>query len=189
MRVVDKFVGYFAGAMVNPSQINSGGSCHLLVVVGDSVVVLVRYPMVTLSKRTSVVGGYETEKEGWVCLIIDLHLFWLLVSQIFDAFFESSNLFLIILAILGEFLSLSLLTRFNILFLDIKSFDRAEAVVVLVAIAVAVADAVKVLVAVVVPPTIMIMIMIMSRPVEVVVGTRVIPMFVLSRILGLLCIV
>ena len=74
-----------AEAVINPSKINSGGS------------------------------RYETEKEGRVCLISDLHIFVFLISQVFEAFFENSNLFLIILNILVEFLSLSLLTRFNII--------------------------------------------------------------------------
>ena len=62
-----------------------------------------------------VVGGYETEKE--VCVISDLYLFLLLVSQIFGACFENFHLFLIILDILIKFLNLflefMLLTRFK----------------------------------------------------------------------------
>ena len=87
-----------------------------------------------------------------------MDLFLLLVSQIFDAFVEISNLFLIILDILVKFsnftfiLEFMLLTRFDwaveamnvlskVILLD---WAVAEAVNVLVAVAVAVAEAVNV---------------------------------------------
>ena len=118
-------VGYLARTTVDPSKIISVGSGHLLVMMGDSVVAVVRCPMViplvVLSKityeRRSVVGGYEIEIEVWVCLISALYLFLLLISQICDALVENLNLFLIILDILIEFLNLfldfMLLTRFK----------------------------------------------------------------------------
>ena len=88
-----------------------------------------------------------------------MDLFLLSISQIFDAFVEDSNLFLIILDVLIEFLNLflefMLLTRFNIIFLDwadtmivskviLLDWAVVEAVNVLVAVAVAVAEAVNV---------------------------------------------
>ena len=82
-----------------------------------------------------------------------MYLFLLFISQIFDAFVEDFNLFLIILDILikflNSFLEFMLLTRFNML-----DWAVAEAVNILVAVAeavkvlVAVAEAVNVLVAV-----------------------------------------
>ena len=76
-----------------------------------AVAVVVAEAVISPSKINSGGSRYETEKEGRVCLISDLHIFLFLISQVFEAFFENSNL---ILNILVEFLSLSLLTRFNI---------------------------------------------------------------------------
>ena len=104
-------VGHFERAMVDLIEFEVSGS--LLVTVGDST----KYGSSNILRISSflVLGGYETEKE--VCVISDLNLFLLLVSQIFDAFVENSNLFLIILDILIKFLNLflefMLLTRFR----------------------------------------------------------------------------